>query len=249
MENSDAHPVKINEVSAANDIYVSDLFKKSDWIELYNTTDTEIDIEGMFLSDHLEEPEKCQISAAGKDINTIIPAHGHIVIWADKNAPEGQLHADFKLNNEDSCLILLTAADKSWADTLVYCRHDGFHTVGLFPDGGRNLYVMERPTIGQANVLTTTALAWNEPVIDNPVPDRVRQQGYDNMQLAFDGNSLRLQGAEVARLDIYNTAGQLVMTTRIHSHTPITLSQLPRGIYIARATTDEDDITLKFSIQ
>lgn len=249
LANSDAHPVKINEVSAANDIYVSDLFKKSDWIELYNTTDEEIDIEGMFLSDHLEEPEKCQITAAGKDINTIIPAHGHIVIWADKNAPEGQLHADFKLNNEDSCLILLTAADKSWADTLVYCHHDGFHTVGLFPDGGSSLYVMERPTIGQTNVLTTGALAWNEPVIDIPIPNRVRQQTDDNLQLAFDGNSLRLQGAEVARLDIYNTAGQLVMTTRIHSHTAITPSQLPRGIYIARASTDDDDTTLKFSIQ
>ena len=108
---------------------------------------------------------------------------------------------------------------------------------------------MERPTIGQTNVLTTGALAWNEPVIDIPIPDRIRQQTDDNLQLAFDGNSLRLQGAEVARLDIYNTAGQLVMTTRIHSHTAITPSQLPRGIYIARTSTDDDDTTLKFSIQ
>ena len=245
---SDSHPVKINEVSAANDIYVSELFKKSDWIELYNTTDSDIDIEGMYLSDHLEEPEKWQISAGTEDISTIIPAHGHMVIWADKNAGVNQLHADFKLNNEDSCLVLLTAADKSWADTLVYCRHDGYHTVGLFPDGGSDLYVMERPTIGQTNVLTTAAVVWNEPKI-HIIEDRVPSVADDHsLALTFDGQAITLHAPAAARLDIYTPSGQLVHTARIQPSIPHTLSMLQHGIYIARSSLGEEQTTLKFTI-
>ena len=254
MTNSDAHPVKINEVSAANDIYVSDLYKKSDWIELYNTTDKDIDVEGMFLSDHLDEPEKWQITSGTENINTIIPAHGHLVIWADKNtAPDGtvaspQLHADFKLNNEDSCLVLLTAADHSWADTLIYCSHDGYHTVGLFPDGSSDLYVMERPTIGQTNVLTTAAVAWNEPVITK-VDDGISTTIDDQLlAITFDGQAITLQAPAAARLDIFTPTGILVHTARVQPGNAHSLALLPRGIYIARATLGDDETTLKFTI-
>lgn len=257
LKNSDAHPVKINEVSAANDVYVNELFKKSDWIELYNTTDEEIDVEGMYLSDHLEDPCKFQITANGTDASTIIPAHGHLVIWADKNLPtvpsdatasqpRPQLHADFKLNNEDSCLVLLTAVDQSWADTLVYCRHDGFHSVGLFPDGSSDLYVMERPTIGQTNVITTNALVWNEPEVHAAV-DGIRTITEDNL-LAFDGRALTLHAPAAARLDIFTPSGQLVHTARLTPAVPHDLTFLSRGIYIARATLADEETTLKFTI-
>ena len=243
----DAHPVKINEVSADNDIYVSDLFKKSDWIELYNTTDTDIDLAGMYLSDHLEEPEKWQIPDSDGSFSTIIPAHGHLVIWCDKEQSGTQLHADFKLNNEDNSLVLLTAEDKSWSDTLVYCRHDGYHTVGLYPDGSSQLYVMERPTIGKTNVLTTLATTWEEPIIESHEPDAIRDNEIGNeLMLAYNGTSLTLRGADAARLDIYNTAGQLVMTTRIKQSTPVNLTTLPHGLFIARAKTEDDETELKF---
>jgi hypothetical protein len=246
----DNHPVKINEVSADNDIYVSDLFKKSDWIELYNTTDAEIDVAGMYLSDHLEEPEKWQIPESDGTFSTIIPAHGHLVIWCDKDQSGTQLHAGFKLNNEDNSLVLLTAEDKSWADTLVYCRHDGYHTVGLYPDGTSQLYVMERPTIGKTNILTTLASSWEEPVIEYHEPDAIRNNEFEQeLMLAYNGSSLALHGAEAARLDIYNTAGQLVLTTRIRQSAPVSVTTLSRGLYIARAKTDDDEAEVKFVIQ
>ncbi len=244
----DAHPVKINEVSADNEIYVSDLFKKSDWIELYNTTDAEIDVAGMYLSDHLDEPEKWQIPASDGTYSTKIPAHGHLVIWCDKNESGSQLHADFKLNNEDGSLVVLTAEDRSWADTLIYCSHDGYHSVGLYPDGGSKLYVMERSTPAKTNILTTLATVWDEPVIAKPIDDAIREQADNDLRLAFDGHSLSLQGAATARLDIYNTGGQLVMTTRISQSSPLTLTTLPNGIYVARATTDDESTTLKFTL-
>lgn len=245
----DAHPVKINEVSAGNEIYVNDLFKKNDWIELYNTTDQPYNVNGMYLSDNLAKPDKFQIIDDGT-ASTVIPAHGHLVIWCDKLEGVSQLHASFKLSNTDSCSVLLTAEDKSWADTLTYCAHNGYQSVGLFPDGGSDLYVMERPTIGQTNVLTTTALAYEEPKI-TPTPVVAIDDISDDSDLAllYKNRTLTLTGAPYARVDIYNAAGQLVMTARANAGAALSLAALPHGIYVATAKTDDDQTTLKFHLQ
>lgn len=143
-------PVRINEVSADNSVFIDDSFKKHDWIELYNTTSSRIDIGGMFLSDKLSEPEKYVIPAG-----TIIPSKGYLIIWCDKEEGVSQLHAPFKLDNKEENTVVLTAADHSWADTLTYKKHTGFQSVGLYPDGGSTSYVMNRPSIGKSNNLNS----------------------------------------------------------------------------------------------
>lgn len=150
-------PIMINEVSASNSIFCNDYYKRQDWIELYNTTDEDIDLAGMFLSDNPDRPEKYIITADNTEAGTIIPAHGHKIIWADKVDPLHQLHAGFKLNNEDSCSVTITAADHSWSDRLTYVAHTGEESVGRYPDGGKRIYHMTRPTINRPNQLTSYA--------------------------------------------------------------------------------------------
>ncbi|MBR1666933.1 MAG: CotH kinase family protein, partial [Bacteroidaceae bacterium] len=60
-------PVRVNEVSAANSMYINDYFKKNDWVELYNTTAEDINIAGMYISDNAEKPQKYQVPA--DDVN------------------------------------------------------------------------------------------------------------------------------------------------------------------------------------
>ena len=128
--------VVINEVMSSNSMYAPcPEGRYTDWVELYNMTAEDIDLDGMYLSDEPGNPTKYRISAEGTETSTIIPAHGHRIIWCDKQDTQEQLHAPFKLANEDGAVITLTAADESWADTLVYCAHDGMQTVGRFPDG------------------------------------------------------------------------------------------------------------------
>lgn len=142
-------PVRINEVCASNNVFINDSFKKHDWIELYNTTPNAIDASGMTLSDDLDKPGKYTLPQG-----TTIPARGYLVIWCDKD--EGtQLHASFKLDNKQDNVVVLTAADKSWADTLFYCNHTEFQSVGLYPDGSSTSYVMNRPSIGKKNSRST----------------------------------------------------------------------------------------------
>ena len=151
-----ATPVKVNEVSAGNTVYVSEYFKKDDWVELYNTTDEAIDLAGMYLSDDLTEPQKFQIPESD-ELNTTIEPKGHLVVWASKRESTAQLHAPFKLSNAKGECVVLTSEDGLWADTLQYVVHGGRQSVGLYPDGSQQVYLMDAPTIGKQNTYTSYA--------------------------------------------------------------------------------------------
>ena len=155
-------PVRINEVSASNSIFVNELFKRNDWVELYNTTDSPIDVEGMYLSDNLNKPQKYQISKGDTEAETVIPAHGYLIIWCDKLDPESQLHASFKLDGNSGNLVL-TAADESWSDIFTYTRHEGDQTVGRYPDGAADVFVMNIPTIAKANITSSYVIQVEQP--------------------------------------------------------------------------------------
>ena len=163
-----AMPIKVNEIGANNDIYINEFFKKRDWFELYNTTDTDLNVAGLYISDDIDDPLKYQIPTSSV-LNTIVPANGHIVVWADEMSPTTQLHAPFKLNNTDGQLLLITSSDQfvnnnaaffdahpalqSFADGLTYVQHGYNQTVGRYPDGGNTYYLMTRPTIEKTNSL------------------------------------------------------------------------------------------------
>lgn len=167
-------PVVINEVSATNDTYINDLQKKKDWIELYNTTSEDIDLSGMYLTDKLSKPQKYQIGselAAGSTISTIIPAYGYKIIWCDKESGVTDLHASFKLGNDDDSHIMLTAADGSWSDTLTYNIHGLTETVGRYPDASRKVYLMTRPTIAKSNQLTSYSTICPQFFADSIAPE------------------------------------------------------------------------------
>lgn len=216
-KNDNQRPIVINEVSASNSIYVSEHYKKSDWIELYNMTDEDINLSGMYLSDDFENPEKYRIPADGTEASTLIPAHGFKIIWCDKRETISQLHAPFKLANEDNASVLITAADKSWADTLVYCAHEGRESVGRFPDGGINTYKMPLPTIGKANT-------WNgyviecEDIFDSLERKEALVAWNGAMSISFRNDALYIKSEEDPNvtLNIYTLNGTLVMTQRLY---------------------------------
>ena len=165
-------PVRINEVSASNDIYVNEYFKRSDWVELYNTTDEPVDVEGMYLTDNPEKPHKYQIEGPlftpedlwgytplgwrSQDGSTVIPPHGHLIVWCDQREPLAQLHASFKLAAEGDELML-TAADDSWTDHFTYGPMKGNETAGRYPDGCDDIFTMNIPTIAKANITSSYA--------------------------------------------------------------------------------------------
>ena len=231
-------PVRINEVSAANGIYVNDYFKRNDWVELYNTTNKPIDVEGMYLSDKESNPKKYQITKGETKTETTIPSYGHLVIWCDKLEPETQLHADFKLAAEGG-IVMLTAADESWSDMLTYPKHFEDQTVGRYPDGAPDVFVMNIPTIAKANITSSYLTA-----VDQPEPTGIRNliaNAADNVNISYRMGSLIVSStsAENLQIKIVNIAGQTFMNVPIlmnSGYTEVSVEQLPAGVYIASVT-------------
>lgn len=149
-------PIRINEVSAANDIYINDLGKRNDWVELYNTTDQEIDVAGMYLSDKAKKPQKWQITNAGhEDASTVIPPHGTLIIWCDQLEAANQLHAPFKLDNADGASVSIQDQYGRWNDRLDYMEQPRWQTFGRYPDGGNFTTLMTWPTIDSRNLMSS----------------------------------------------------------------------------------------------
>ena len=99
--------------------------------------------------------------------STIIPAHGYLIVWCDKKDPLSQLHASFKIDASGDDLML-TAADGSWSDILTYPAHKSDQTVGRFPDGSNNVYVMNYPTIAKANITSSYVTDVEQPYQPDP---------------------------------------------------------------------------------
>ncbi len=248
-------PIVINEVSAANSININEYGKKDDWIELYNTTDQDIDLAGMYLSDKSDKPQKWQFPTEGK-ASTVIPAHGYKIIWCSKRESDTQLHADFKLDNEDGALVRIEAEDGSWADSLVYCKHEGYQTFGRYPDGGSQTFLMDKSTILAANLMTTYASQWQYAPSTGEDEDAIEHLiSHDGaLALTYSTSALQVRSEEDARvtLRIYTLQGMEVASYPITldeglTTTQISLAQLARNIYIARLNDSQgNQVSIKF---
>lgn len=242
-ELAEAHitPIRINEVSAGNSVNVNDYYKKDDWVELYNTTDKDIDLAGMYLSDKQSNPHKYVIEGA----NTIIPAHGFKVVWCSKREVTGrEIHANFKLDNEEGKMVRIEAADGSWADSLVYRAHLGMQSVGRYPDGCDDVYLMVKTTINAANILNSQSEEWRFEELDGGETSiEGLMADAEGMSLRYEGNDLVLTGCTSARVTvgIYNLAGGTVATRVVGANgdTRISVASLPSGTYAVRVSDDK----------
>lgn len=119
-----AQDVQINEFLASNvrdfpEMY--DFGDYNDWIELYNTSDSPISLDGYFLSDNPDNPLKWRIPGGAT-----IPPQGYLLVWAD-GYDEGpgnihtretwpyeaystrHFHSNFKLSKSGEDLVLSQA--------------------------------------------------------------------------------------------------------------------------------------------
>ena len=238
-EESKILPVRINEISAANEIYINDLWKKNDWIELYNTTEEPIDVAGMYLTDNIMVPTKWQITPGISDANTVIDPHGFLIVWCDDLDPVNQLHASFKLAKEGG-VVILSSEDQAWADSLSYPAHTGDNSVGLYPDGGSQYYVMTKTTLGQSNVMNSYAKNFENVMPGSGSGEGIGEtSGYNNTNMAYyNGNIVIRSNSDYVLLNISSISAQTFIQERISLNggtATVSIESLPRGIYIVTA--------------
>ena len=141
--------VTINEFMAANATTLADAYGVySDWIELYNSNDAEVDLSGCGLSDTLSQPKKYTFPEG-----TVIPAKGYLVIFCSGNegfTESGELHAPFGLRayQED---VVLSGRRGTILDSFSYSAQETDCSMARMPDGTGEFAQTSHPTPGYAN--------------------------------------------------------------------------------------------------
>ena len=132
----------INEFIAANAGTPGD----PDWIEIYNSGNTEVNLQNLYLTDNLSDPTKYQITT-----KFTIPAGGFVVFYADNNPEQGPDHTNFSLNASGGDIALFKADGITVVDSYTYGTQTTGHSEGRCPDGHTTWKFFTAPTPGATN--------------------------------------------------------------------------------------------------
>ena len=178
--------------------------KFEDWIELYNTTSSPVSTAGLFLTDTLGLLQKWELP------DYTIPANGYVIIWADEDGGQGDLHANFKLSNLGEQLIL-TNADSLVIDSITYLIMADDIAFARFPNGS-GPFIMQAPTFKANNDFINSITEKQEQIKVYPNP-------FSNV---IEWNSLE-------NVEVRDMLGQLIYTAEKTNRIPA--SSWESGIY------------------
>ncbi len=164
FSNNGAAPVEgklvLNEFMSSNDNIVVPGVEGDfpDWIEIYNTGDTPIDMGGWFVTDDLGDVQKYQLPDDDSELTTV-PPHGFLLIFCD-GLGEG-LHANFKLSAGGEA-VGISEDGENFNESFAYGEGESVpapptdFSAGLSVDGGSEWMLFEPgtarvPTPGASN--------------------------------------------------------------------------------------------------
>ena len=132
----------INEVMTKNDGAVLDeALEAEDWIELYNTSDSPIDLHDFRVGDDNESatlPER------------MLPPHETVLFFADDETDQGALHLPFKLSSSGEALYL-RHTDGRYADYIVLPPLPPNESMARLPDGDGPMVPCRYASPGELN--------------------------------------------------------------------------------------------------
>ena len=138
----------INEFMASNATTICDSFGSySDWIELYNSTDTDMDISGFGISDNLSQPMKYRLPDG-----TTIAAKGYLVVFCSGNEgmQNGELHAPFGLRSYGEDVVIANRAGRI-IDSYSFKNQETDVSMARIPDGAGEFQSNSQPSPGYPN--------------------------------------------------------------------------------------------------
>ena len=188
-----------------------------DWIELYNTTSSPLNLFGLYLSDTYTNLSKFAFPE-----NAVIPAHGYLMVWADEdNTGTGDLHCNFKLAAAGETL-LLTNSTGNILDSISYGVQAADHSMSRCPNGTGPFVVDFTPSFKAANLCNDDIQEIDEYVVvvfPNPADDVV------NISL--------IQPVEI--INILDATGRIIISEKVESGSEIIsvdVRHLEQGLYM-----------------
>jgi len=213
---SDETSIVINEFMASNDQVQQDEYGEfDDWIEIHNKSGIGVSMEGLYLSDDVNNFSKWTFPAI------IIEPGAYLVVWADDDTEQGTLHCNFKLS-ADGEEVLLTDQNGNIIDRVIFGEQEADISFGRWPNGTGEFSTMS-PTFSASNQWALTgdhveASEANLFVYPNPASESIR---------------MVWNGTEPEEITIYSLTGQKVYQ-EVFKET-LDISFLQAGTYILKA--------------
>jgi len=144
-----AQEVIINEFLASNDACYADEFGEfDDWLEIYNTADCALDINGIYLTDDPEDMLKFHFQPGGE---FLIQPGEFFIFWCDNDEEQGPHHTNFKLSGGGEFIGITMTDGTTVADSLTFGEQTTDVSMGRLPDGADSWEFFTTPTPGAAN--------------------------------------------------------------------------------------------------
>ncbi len=141
----------INEFLASNDtVNADDNGEYDDWVELFNNTNQDIDIGGMYVTDDLAEPTKWQIPQTNPAATTVA-AGDYMILWFDGDPDQGPLHVDTKLSASGEEIGLFESDGVTQVDSYIFGPQTVDVSEGRLPNGEDSWTMFRPPTPGAPN--------------------------------------------------------------------------------------------------
>jgi hypothetical protein len=210
--------IVINEFLAVNqNDTIDEEGQHEDWIELYNTTDQQVDLFGLFLTDDFTNPMKFAFPE-----NTFIQPHDYLTLWADEDSTTSSfLHCNFKLsgNGEE---IMLSDIEGNIFDTIVFGPQLTDISVGRCPDGS-----------GEMTILPNTS--FNFPNCESGIEQNLINKGFASVYPNPGNNAIHIAFPPSQSMDkfmIINILGEKYYESGCIRDTLLDTSLWPAGIYL-----------------
>jgi hypothetical protein len=214
----------INEILASN---ISDTFDINgdfeDWIEIYNSGEEVVDLQGYFLTDDVEDPTKWKIPLVTNG-QMEIASNSFALFFADDDLEDGIMHLPFKISSLGETIQLNFLDNESiiTIDEISFDEQETDLSSGRYPDGNSNLEVFVNTTPNQSNYLVVTSL--------NPVKNNTMKL-YPNP--FYEEILIDNQFEIPLPFNIQSLLGKTIMDGILYSNkNKINLSHLPSDVYI-----------------
>lgn len=213
--------VYINEIASGNTTYADEQGNFSDWIELFNAGFSPYDIADHYISDTYDNLTKYQFPTGSAE--TVIPAGGYKIIWADNQLVSGPLHASFALSSLGEVVAFTSTNGTTILDSISFGPLSNTQSFGRQSDGSPVWVIFETPTPNAANGVSSIENMQNVRlnVYPNPVNDIL------TLQLS------NITAAKNQTLTISNLNGQIILKQICNQEMNIfDVRDLPAGTYL-----------------
>ena len=227
----------LNEICASNQSVLDENGETSDWIEIYNGGDKDVDIAGMTVVNETKGVT-CTIPS---DNAVIVPAFGYKLLWADKNPELGPLHLNFKLSVAVPETITLR---KNYLDKdvelsrIMSTPHNPDESYGRESDGATSMKLFAKCSDDEGKeIVTSTPLSANGSVIC-PSSDFVdTYTALSEKHVFSSGKQIYVQNAKDSNVRVYSILGNVVADKKADSNL-FSLDIPVPGIYLVKVDSE-----------